>query len=173
MTYDLDRTNRKNTGKAFEHELELLFKVLESRRVARIRKVDPPTRIVGGGFRRHVIFLPNPFLDYAGTLCRTGRAVFIEAKSTASHRLPIARHGGVTEEQVEALRGWARAGALVGVLWRFDGETAFASMTEIEVALLAGEKSLVFANLPRVEKLEAILTGAGPFSALHPPPGPA
>lgn len=173
MTHDLDRTNRKNTGKAFEHELELLFKVLESRRVARIRKVDPPTRIVGGGFRRHVIFLPNPFLDYAGAICRTGRAVFIEAKSTVDHRLPIARHGGVTEEQVEALRGWAQADALVGILWRYNGATAFVSMTELETALLAGEKSLVFERLPRVEKLEAILTGAASNSALHGRPHPA
>lgn len=167
MTIDLDRTNRKNTGKSFEHELELLFKGLEARRIARIRKVDPPTRIIGGGGFRRVIFLPNPFLDYAGAICRSGRAVFLEAKSTSSHRLPIDRSGGVTEEQVGSLRAWARADALVGVLWRFQNRTAFAGIREIEEALSLGEKSLLFEALPPVEKLEEILTGASSFSSLQ------
>lgn len=154
-TTDLDRTNRANTGKAFEHELELVFRVLESRRIARIRKVDPPTRIVGPG---RIVFLPNPFLDYAGAIVGSGRAVFVEAKSTSTHRLPIGRDNGLKLEQLESLREWARAGALVGVLWRHAGATAFLSIETLAEAVRQGKASLAFEEVPRLENLEDFLT---------------
>lgn len=157
MITHLDRTNRGNTGKTFEHELELIFSSLEARRIARIRKVDPPVRIVGGGFARRTIFLPNPFLDYAGVRYESGRAIFLEAKSTATHRLPIGRSGGVTEEQVRSLRAWARAGAFVGVLWRYKASTVFISMKLLDACLDWGDKSLRFEDFRTLSRVEDFL----------------
>lgn len=157
MTTNLDRTNQKNTGKTFEHELDLLFRSLEIRKVARIRKVDPPVRVVGGGFARRTIFLPNPFLDYAGVFYSSGRAIFVEAKSTSAHRLPIGRSGGVTEEQVESLRAWARAGAFVGVLWRYKASTVFISMKLLDACLDWGDKSLRFEDFRTLSRVEDFL----------------
>ena len=166
MTTDLDRTNKKNTGKTFEHELDLVFRTLEIRKIARIRKVDPPVRIVGGGFARRTIFLPNPFLDYAGVIFGSGRAIFLEAKSTSTHRLPINRSGGVTEEQVEALRGWTRAGAYVGILWRHAGRTVFVGIDDLEEAIAQNRKSLKFEELPPMAEIWEGLIPALPADRL-------
>lgn len=141
--HNIDRTNRSNTGKSFEAELAIHFRVLESRRILRLRKVDPPTRILGGG--RKVITLANPFLDYVGVwTAGGGRAIFLEAKSTAEHRLPINRSGGVTEAQFEALQAWDSAGGVAAVLWRYGARTTLWSAEEILSAANLGAKSLQF-----------------------------
>lgn len=159
-TTNIDRTNRANTGKSFEAELSVLFAELERKGAARIRKVDPPTRVIGGGFRRRVILLPNPFLDYVGTIAG-GRAVFIEAKSTATGRLPFCRSGGLTEEQWQAMRGWHAAGAAVLVLWRQPAGTAVLTVPSIAATraaepLAASLPAYAFPGWPGALDLETI-----------------
>lgn len=138
------RTNASNTGKFFEKELALTLAAYERQGTARLRKVDPPVRMIGGG--RGIIQLPNPFLDYVGALtARGGRAVFIEAKSTAGARLPVGGKDGLTGKQVEALRAWHSAGALVGLLWRrMAGEEVVRVFTvgDVNQALSRGALSL-------------------------------
>lgn len=86
----------------------------------RLRKVDPPARIMGGGAGRRVIFLENPFLDFVGVWTECGgRAVFIECKSTAKPKLTFDSDGGITTTQLDALRNWHNAGAVAFVLWQW------------------------------------------------------
>lgn len=145
MNVSLDRKNWKNTGKAFEHELEFTCGAYARAGLATIKKVDPPTRIVGSGFRQKTIHLANPFLDYVGAWTeRGGRALFIEGKSTSDHRLSIGRDGGLTEAQVAALTAWRRAGAASFVLWQYQGRVVLLSCLNVEIAIQEGKKSLAF-----------------------------
>lgn len=116
------RTNVSNDGRGFEKELEITAGGYVNRRIATLRKVSPPTRLVGTGANRKVIFLSNPFLDYVGTwTARHGRALFVEAKSTSRHRLPFMRSGGLTVEQLNTIKTWRIAGAATCLLWQFNG----------------------------------------------------
>jgi hypothetical protein len=91
----MTRTNWRNDGRGFQKEIEQTCGAYQNRRAATLRKVDPPTRVIGTAAARRVIFRPNPFLDFAGSwTARHGRAIFVEAKSTSTHRLPFARSGG-------------------------------------------------------------------------------
>lgn len=110
----------KNDGRPFQQELERVLLQYQSAGLLRVRKVDPPVRVVGFGARRQVIFQKNPWLDYAGVWTeRSGRAVLFEAKSTAGPRLPFGKDG-VTETQLGAIHNWSMAGAVVFVLWRVE-----------------------------------------------------
>lgn len=155
-TTNLDRSNASNTGMAFQTELEMACRQYRSQLVAAIEKVSPPSRVVGTGYARRVIFTANPFLDFVGTWTEFGgRAIFLEAKSTATHRLPLARPGGVTEDQVHALVGWKIAGAAAMLVWRFGGATALFTPQYVVDRATAGEKSLVFENgtpIPRTNR---------------------
>jgi hypothetical protein len=91
----------------------------------RLRKVDPPTRVIGSGAFRRIIFQMNPFLDFCGAWTeRDGRAVFVETKSTSEPKLTVNTSGGLTVTQVESLRHWHNAGAVAFVLWEYRGEVA-------------------------------------------------
>jgi len=113
------RTNQNNDGRDFQAEIQRSANEYLYRGWMRLRKVDPPSRVIGGGAGRRVIFLENPWLDFAGVWTeRHGRAVFIEAKSTTEPKLAVDRDGGVTEKQADAIIHWRIAGAVAFVLWR-------------------------------------------------------
>lgn len=117
------RTNRHNTGIAFQQSIEKTANWYQSKGLLRIKKVDPPMRVMGGGPSKRIIFLPNPFLDFVGVWTeRGGRAVFVEAKSTADPKLKFDSDSGVTETQMDSLRNWHNAGAVSFVLWECGGK---------------------------------------------------
>lgn len=134
----------RNTGKGFESELKRIAEIYETKKLLALEKVDPPVKVLGSGEFRKVIFLPNPFLDYVGTWTeRGGRAVFLEAKSYETQRLPIG-DGGLTQKQGNKLKRWHSAGAAVGMLWECKGMVVFFSMQQIDDAFYYGRKSLQF-----------------------------
>ena len=130
------RSNAHNTGKAFESMIS--NSINSYRDKLKMKKVDPPTRVVGSGNFRKVIFLENPFPDFVGCWTeRGGRAVFIECKSTGKPKLPFNSDNGITVKQMQNLHHWHSGGAVVFVLWQhnnsvrlvpapviFDAETA-------------------------------------------------
>lgn len=135
--FHLDRKNASNDGQGFEHEMEYTFAAYSRAGIATAHKVSPPARIVGSFAARKIIFMPNPFLDFAGVWTkRNGRAIFLEAKSTGGHRLPFKRDAGIKLSQFESLCAWHAAGAAVGVIWhRTDTKkTALVTMEAIDRA---------------------------------------
>ena len=139
------RTNWKNDGRGFQDELKLTAEGYRRAGIAKLEKVDPPTRMVGGGEFRKVIFLANPFLDYVGVwTAHHGRALFIEAKSVEVGRLKINTSGGVSTTQWAAMMGWRRAGAACAVLWRRKGEVRLWTPEMLLEAEATGDKSVVF-----------------------------
>lgn len=77
-----------------------------------MQKVTPPSRIFG----KRVIFTENPFLDFIGTVKRTGRMIVVECKATTGPRLRLSK-GGLSPQQIKALYDWHNANALPYVLW--------------------------------------------------------
>ena len=141
------RTNLLNDGRAFQKEIEMTAKVYAITGNATLAKVDPPTRVFGAGAARRMIYLANPFPDFVGAwTAEGGRALFIEAKSTKTHRLPFKRHGGLTLEQYSALMRWHFAGAAVAVVWQYAGCVALFNADMLAQASARGDKSLVHAN---------------------------
>lgn len=133
------RKNFNNNGKAFEAIIESINLQYQRQGLMRLKKVDPPTRIIRG----QVLFLENPFLDYAGVCTvENGRAVFVEAKSTSYPRLPIGGHGGLSDKQIAALDMWETAGALVGVLWFHEEEMRFVTRSMAHDVLASPAASL-------------------------------
>lgn len=134
------RTNRSNTGKSFEAQIQKSIDEYHRLGVLWAHKVDPPVRMVG----KRVIFLRNPFLDFSG--CYTadkGRALFFEAKSTAGHLLPLGSKGGITLQQIQTMRTLSKAGAAVFVLWRSgQRDTYFISGSVVCSLWDRGRKSL-------------------------------
>jgi len=115
------RTNLKNTGKPFETEITKTCAEYQSQGRLRMKKADPPVRVIGGGPYKRIIQLANPFLDLVGCWTeRDGRAVFIECKSTQEPKLSL--FGNITENQYEAMHHWHHAGAVVFVLWQWNEE---------------------------------------------------
>ena len=151
-----ERTNRSNTGKLFERELEQTAGGYVNRRIATLRKVDPPVAIIWprdkitGKPTQRVTFKQNPWLDFAGCwIARNGRMLLVEAKSTSSHRLPFKRHGGLTEEQVATIRTWRLSLAAVCVLWRWNDQVTLWTPEMLGEAEARGDKSLLFeAGIP-------------------------
>lgn len=122
----MNRTNARNTGKEFEKQILDVLVQYQSSGVMRLKKVDPPVRVVGSGAFRRILFLSNPWLDWVGCWTqRGGRAVLIEAKSTADPKLPFLTSGGLTQTQFDTLRNWHNCGAATGILWQFDGQVKF------------------------------------------------
>jgi penicillin-binding protein-related factor A (putative recombinase) len=143
--FSIDRSNAKNTGKAFERELELTVGAYQTRRIATLRKVDPPSRVVGGGFTRKVIFLPNPFLDFVGVwTAQGGRAVFVEAKSTSVPRLAFNGDGGLTGAQWASMRTWTLSGAVAGLVWKYADRAVVFTPAMLEDAVARSAKSIRF-----------------------------
>jgi hypothetical protein len=139
------RTNWKNDGRAFQKEIELTAIGYLNRGIAKLEKVDPPVRIIGGGPSRRVIFLANPWLDWAGTWTeKYGRSLFIESKSTSTHRLAIGKDGGLTASQWAAMRQWRIAGAACAVVWQYGGAVALLLPETIAEAIGRKEASIPF-----------------------------
>lgn len=139
------RSNITNDGRPFQKEIERTCGAYQSRRWATLRKVDPPTKIVGTGEARKVIFLANPFLDFCGSwTARHGRAMFIECKSTRTHLLRFLRPGGLTFEQFNSIRTWRNAGAAAAVLWQFNGRVVMFIPEDLAAHEATGAKSLKF-----------------------------
>lgn len=117
----MPRLNRTNDGRSFQQSIITTLTAYESKNLMRVRKVDPPSRVLGGGkSARRVIFMENPFLDFAGAWTGAGgRAVFFEAKSTSDHKLRFDSDSGLTTKQLNALRSWWNSGAVAFVLWEW------------------------------------------------------
>lgn len=149
------RSNWRNTGKEFEKEMERTFGAYQSLRVASLRKVDPPVRLIyyvdkaTGEKKTRTIFLQNPWMDFAGVwTARHGRAIFVECKSTATHRLGL-RDGQLSPDQRAAMRTWRCAGAAVCVVWQWAGRVCLFTPEMIAEAEARDDKSIVFeAGLP-------------------------
>jgi penicillin-binding protein-related factor A (putative recombinase) len=145
------RTNWKNDGRAFQGEFERTAAGYQSRGIASFEKVDPPVRIIWpmdkatGKPVQRVIFQTNPFLDYVGVLTsRHSRAIFIEVKSTASHRLAFNRDNGLKSTQWSAMKRWRSAGAACGLLWQWNFRVCLFTPEMILLCEKAGAKSLVW-----------------------------
>ncbi len=127
--------NARNNGKTFEALLTRIFTAYEDRGIATLRKVDPPTRVVGKPPRQRVIYLENPFLDYVGVQRATGRALFIEAKSTMEPRLEIGTEKtegrGLSLPQINNMERWNQAGAGVCVLWGYGDAIRLVTLQQI------------------------------------------
>lgn len=129
--------NAANDGRSFQKFLDLLFAEYERLGIASIRKVDPPTRVVGTGKLRKVIFMANPWLDYAGVI-NGGRMVAIEAKSTEAKVLPIETPGrtvsGIKMTQQATAMRLQRMGAVVFYLWRCKDDVRIATPNMVAAA---------------------------------------
>lgn len=131
------RTNLTNDGRAAQEMVRMSASAYERQGRLMLRKIDPPCRIVGSGPARRVIFMPNPWLDFAGTWTeRGGRMLILEIKSTNSERLAVGT-GGITAAQCDSLLSWHQAGAACGVLWHRGDDWAY-----IHPVQIAGEKSM-------------------------------
>jgi hypothetical protein len=109
----------RNNGTAFERQLETIFAAYLKQGRAKIEKVDPPTKVLG----RKVLFMPNPWLDFAGVWTeRDGRTLLIEAKTTLKPTLELGGTHGLTKAQWGNAMDWQRAGAMVLLLWEHKGE---------------------------------------------------
>lgn len=138
------RTNWKNDGRAFQKSIALTGLGYDQAMIATLAKVDPPNFIVGTGQLRRVIFKANPFLDFIGVwTSRHGRMLMVEAKSTATHRLPLNRSGGITTEQLATIYRWRYAGAAVAVLWIWNDRVVLFTPEMLRAANTRGDKSLV------------------------------
>lgn len=109
----------KNNGTAFERQLAGIFEAYLKQGRAKIEKVDAPTKVLG----RKVLFMPNPWLDFAGVWTeRQGRAILIEAKTTEKPTLELGGTHGLSKAQWDNAMDWQRAGAVVLLLWHHRGE---------------------------------------------------
>jgi penicillin-binding protein-related factor A (putative recombinase) len=116
------KRSKLTDGRAFQDDLVRTCKEYQAMGVLRMRKVDPPMRVMGGGAARRVIFTENPFPDFIGAWTeRGGRMVAFEAKSTKEPRLEVGGAGGLNETQLRNLRHWQQAGAVTFVLWEWRG----------------------------------------------------
>jgi hypothetical protein len=137
-------SNHANDGRGFEQTLERICGVYAERGLARFCKTEPPTRTFGTGFNRKVIYLPNPFLDYAGCITSMGnRAAFFEAKSTGEPTLPCGDKGSFSQSQRDAMADWRQAGAASWLLWEYRGACRIFFHAMIQAGL-SERKSLVW-----------------------------
>ena len=132
--------NASNDGRGLQTFLDALFLEYERLGIARIRKVDPPVRVFGTGRHRKVVFLKNPWLDYAGVI-KGGRAVVIEAKSTGAKSLPIptdekSKSSGIQLHQQEIAIAMQRLGAVAFFLWMHAGDLKIVTPAMVSAALL-------------------------------------
>lgn len=149
--------NASNDGRYFQDTLTAVFDEYERLGIASIKKTEPPMRVVGGGKFRRVIFLANPWLDYAGTT-NLGRAVIIEAKSTSKPRLGIDSNeaAGIKTHQRETALRWQNMGAVAFYLWHWtDGireGVRLLTPTIVENALRRGVRSVTWDDALRIPR---------------------
>ena len=135
------RTNRDNDGKRFEKHVADVAAVYFQKKILRLEKVDPPVRFIGPG---QIMFLPNPFADFMGAWEeRSGRALFLEAKSTKEDKLPIGK-GKLTDDQIDWLIRWHTVGAAVGVVWESAFRVGFLPIGTIEAIRKSGRRHIKF-----------------------------
>jgi hypothetical protein len=141
-------------GSAFESLVTQVFDAYEAQGLARVRKVDPPTRVVYRGNRPMVIQLTNPFLDFIGPWTeRQGRMIMIEAKSSDKPRLPFDTTGdGISVEQLANMRSWAAHGAVTGALWQHAGSVRYVTLQMIDCHAREGRRSIPWAEAFPVPK---------------------
>lgn len=147
-------SNWRNDGKQFEREIEMTAGAYQSRRIATLRKVDPPVRVFmrpdrnnPGRMVQQVVFLSNPHLDYVGAWTqRHARALMIELKSKSTRRLPFNTDsgGGLRPEQWAAMKTWRLCGAACCLLWRFGDRVRLWTPDMLLGAEGRGDKSIVF-----------------------------
>jgi len=134
-------SNRFNDGRRFEGMVASTAVQYHYRKILRLEKVDPPTRIAGG----RIIFLENPFADFTGGWTeRGGRSIMLEVKSTSDDKLPIG--GKLTDKQIAWLERWHHAGAAVGVLWEAAGAVGFLPIGRIVAVVKSGRRHLKFSE---------------------------
>lgn len=131
----------RNTGKPFEKQIADIASIYEQRNLLALEKVDPPTRVIGTGNNRKVIFTTNPHLDFIGVWTERGsRALHLEAKSTDDDRLPIGP-GGIRDSQVRSMHRWHAQGIALGILWECRGQVRFISYERMRRAIAQNFKS--------------------------------
>lgn len=146
------RSNRNNDGRRFENMLHATLTQYEGKGIMRVKKCSPPARIMAGGKR--MILMENPWLDWAGVwTARKGRAIIFESKSTSEPRLPLARSGGVTENQLSNIHKWDASGAATFILWEFKGEVKFIWGMAAVATEQGGDKSIHWDN-PNCEPVQ-------------------
>ena len=145
MVWRATTSNHMKTSKRggeLERTLEAIHGVYRMTRRAKVHKVDPPVRIVGGGGARRIIFLENPFVDYVGAWTeRNGRMLAIEAKETTEPRLDMAT-AKLSGTQQLALTQWRDSGALALVCWRHEGEIRLVTIAIMLAEQAAGRASV-------------------------------
>lgn len=145
-------SNRRNDGRAFETQVEAILRVYESKGLMSVRKVDPPTKVIGG----RVIFQANPFPDFIGAWTeRGGRMIAFEAKSTLDARLEANGNRGITITQMRSLREWRNANAATFVLWEHRGVVKMVPDFRLRTLHEAHSKSIGW------DDLEAFVVPAG------------
>ena len=141
-----------DAGKAFQSRIESIFLGYRKASRADMEKIDPPLKVYGTAARRSVVFLENPWLDYAGTWTEQGgRALFIEAKSTEGERLGLGS-SGVSDGQIKSLRRWSNAGAIAAVAWFHRDQVKIIPARELIDAWDAGAKGIQWRHLPAVPR---------------------
>lgn len=142
----LDKSNA--AGRAGQTRIESILEQYAKQGRAKIRKIDPPLKVMGTGPRRKVIFLENPWLDYGGVWTeRHNRAIQIEVKHTEDERLPLGT-SGVSHNQIRAIRDWTEAGTITAVAWVRATEIRIIPGHELLMAWDAGAKSLRWRHIP-------------------------
>jgi hypothetical protein len=117
------RGGKQEAGASLEEDVLRLAAQYERQRALTLRKVDPPTRVVGPG---KIVYLKNPFADFVGSWTeRGGKVLILEAKHTQEDQLGIGIKGGVSRDQMHNLRVWHHAQAVSAVIWRAGAETFF------------------------------------------------
>lgn len=138
-----------NSGKAFEAMISDLFRTMEIRKLAFMRKTDPPVKVMGAGANRRVIFLENPFLDYIGTIFSERRTVnwvpiAVECKSTSVHTLPMGLETKLTKKQIDNMRIMGDHGIGCFLFWSYDYRYRLFTRPFILKMYDSGAKSLKF-----------------------------
>lgn len=153
--------NAANDGRRFQELMDKIHAAYEQRGIARIRKTDPPVRVMGSPMKARVIFQPNPWLDYAGSwTVNGGRAIIVEAKSTVEPSLRIVGEGmsgsGIQHSQLLNAEAWRAAGAAVGFLWHYNGDVRIFTPAMIRAALTE-RKSLRWIDVHKIPQGEGFI----------------
>lgn len=147
--------NQRKPWQVFEDNIEKVLTQYSHQELMLIKKVEPPTRTLGSGFKRRVIYLENPFLDFIGAWREQGgRLVCFEAKHTDKPRLPL-NDSGLKETQRQAMRSWYNYLGVTFALWGYAGEVRFVSVHLVMQTWRAGAKSIEW------EQAEVIPQGKG------------
>lgn len=153
--------NAANDGRRFQELMDKIHAAYEQRGIARIRKTDPPVRVMGSPMKARVIFQPNPWLDYAGSWkANSGRAIIIEAKSTVEPTLRILGEGmdgsGIKHTQLVNAEAWRDAGAAVAFLWHYNAEIRIFTPAMVRAALTE-RKSLRWMDVHKIPQGEGFI----------------